>query len=833
MLFNYFLLAIRNIKKQRGYAIINTLGLAIGLASALFIFLYVRHERTYDTYHPFADQTYRLGYRLEYKNGQTENYPASPAGWDNYIKDTYTGVSKITSFASTGMPTSISFEPADKIVLTEDIIWTEENFHEIISIPLIKGNSNDPLKGVNSLLLCESAAKELFGNEDPINKLVDVSHLYMTNGQKVNMMVTGVYRDMPTNSHLRPKYILNILSLKPFVQDLETLLDGSMAEGEERNFWTQSFFVCDDESKIPIIQEDLQKRANAIIQRFNLDFKFKPIVRKITEAHFDQEIDWSISSKSADEKYIYVFISIAALILLVACINYINLATARSVTRAREIGLRKTFGGFRWQLFGQFMFESFILVVISTLVALLLVMLFLPQFNNLTSKSFHIRDIFGIDMLLLIAAVVGIVTIMAGSYPALFVSRFQPASVLKGKFAFRKGANVFRQFLTAIQFIVAVMLLVGTFIVVRQMDLMRNSKLNETGRRVVSIRYGGFNGRADDQKYMSYKQLILQDPDIEAVTLANHLPRLDFFGPISMQMQFPDISEDKYDWFQLNGDYDFPRTFQLKIVAGRDFDHNNIADSTAILLNESAVKALKLTPETAVGKTVVRPAHVMGYRMPDSTQAPITGLVIGVVEDFPYKSMHQRIDPLAISPKPHSDDRIIHVRLPERNIGEKIKVLEAKWKQVFPGFGFSYWFVDDEFGRMYENETQVAQITEKFSLLAILITCVGLYGLAAFFSQQRTKEIGIRKTMGASNVQVVVLLLGVFGRLLLIAFAIGIPVTYYLSTQWLSGFAYQADLSVWLFGGAILTMVVITFLTVGFETLKASMANPVVALKHE
>jgi len=245
------------------------------------------------------------------------------------------------------------------------------------------------------------------------------------------------------------------------------------------------------------------------------------------------------------------------------------------------------------------------------------------------------------------------------------------------------------------------------------------------------------------------------------------------------------------------------------------------------------VKALKLTPETAVGKTVVRPAHVMGYRMPDSTQAPITGLVIGVVEDFSYKSMHQRIDPLAISPKPHSDDRIIHVRLPERNIGEKIKVLEAKWKQVFPGFGFSYWFVDDEFGRMYENETQVAQITEKFSLLAILITCVGLYGLAAFFSQQRTKEIGIRKTMGASNVQVVVLLLGVFGRLLLIAFAIGIPVTYYLSTQWLSGFAYQADLSVWLFGGAILTMVVITFLTVGFETLKASMANPVVALKHE
>ena len=833
MLLNYFLLALRNVRKQRGYAIINTLGLAIGLASAIFIFLYVRHERTYDVFHPFSDQTYRLGYRLEFKNGQSENYPASPAGWDNYIKDTYSGISGITSFTSTGMPTSIYFEEADKIVLTEDIIWAETNFHTIISIPLMKGDFKNPLKDVNSMLLCESAAKELFGDEDPINKLVNISHQYMTNGQKVTMTISGVYKDFPSNTHLRPKYILNILSLKPFIENLETMLDASMADQDGNNFWTQSFLVLNDESKIPSIQEDLQKRANAIIERFKLDFKFKPIIRKITAAHFDQEVNWSISSKSADEKYIYVFISIAILILLVACINYVNLATARSVSRAKEIGLRKTFGGFRWQLFTQFMLEAFILVVIATAVAIVLVMFFIPQFNDLTSRTFRIQDIFGADMLLLIAAVIIVVSILAGSYPALFVSGFEPANVLKGKFAFRKGSNVFRQFLTAIQFVVAVMLLAGTVIVVRQMGLMRNSKLNEMGKQIVSIRYGGFTGIADDQKYLSFKQLILQDPEIEAVTLANHLPRLDFFGPISMEMQFPEINEDKYEWFQLNGDYDFPKTFKLKILAGRDFDHNNIRDSSAILLNESAVKALKLTPETAVGKTVVRPAYVIGYSQRDTTAAPVTGIVIGVVEDFPYKSMHQRIDPLAISPKPHSDDRIIHVRLPGGKIGEKISSLESKWKQVFPDFGFDYWFIDEEFGRMYENETQVAAITEKFSALAILITCVGLYGLAAFLSQQRTKEIGIRKTMGASNVQVLVLLLSIFGRLLLIACIIGLPITYYLASQWLEGFSYQTELSVWVFGGAIVTMVAITFLTVGFETLKASMANPAVALKHE
>ncbi|HYG01730.1 MAG TPA: FtsX-like permease family protein [Chryseosolibacter sp.] len=833
MLVNYILLALRNIRKQRGYTIINTLGLGIGLASAIFIFLYVRHERTFDAHHPFAENTYRLGYRIQYPNGQSEAYPASPAGWDNYIKDTYSGISKITSFTTTGMPTSIEFEEADKIVLTEDIIWAERNFHEIISIPLLKGNPSDPLKEVNSMILCESAAKELFGDLDPINKVVNISHTFLTNGQKIPMMIAGVYKDLPTNSHLRPKYILNILSLKPVTPDLETMLDGSMADNDGANMWTQSFFVCNDETKIAVIQEDLQKRANAILERFQLDFKFKPLIRKITEAHFDQEINWSISSKSADEKYIYVFISIAVLILLVACINYVNLATARSVARAKEIGLRKTFGGIKLQLFTQFMLESFILVLIAAVIAILIVIGFMPQFNDLTSKVFHIKDVFTPDMLALIAIVIVSVTILAGSYPALFVSGFQPANVLKGKFAFRKGSNTFRQFLTAVQFVVAVMLLAGTVILVRQMDLMRNSKLNETGKQVVSIRYGGFSGRADDQKYLAYKQLILQDPEIEAVTLANHLPRLDFFGPINMEMQFPEISEEKFSWFQLNGDYDFPKTFRLNIIAGRDFDHDNTRDSTAILLNESAVKALKLTPENAVGKTVVRPAHVMNYGPPDSTAAPITGIVVGVVEDFPYRSMHNRIDPLAISPKPHSFDRIIHVRLPEGKISEKIPMLETKWKQVYPDFGFNYWFIDDEFGRMYENETQVAQITEKFSALAILITCVGLYGLAAFLSQQRTKEIGIRKTLGASNTQMVLLLLWTFAKLLLIACFIGLPVTWYLSSQWLSGFAYQTDLSLWVFGGAVFIMVTITLLTVGFETLKASMTNPVSALKHE
>lgn len=832
MFLNYLLLAFRNLRKQRGYTIVNTLGLAIGLASALFIFLYVRDELTFDAHHPHANETYRLGYKIEFPNGDIDGFPSSPAGWDNYIKDNYPSVSSITSFTNAGMPTSIQYEPSDRIVLTEDILWAESNFGDVIRIDIIEGDKTNPLREINSVVLSQSAAHELFGSIDPLNKTVSMSHTYMTNGQKVEMLVTGVYKDFPANTHIRPKYICNMLALKPFINNLETLLTTSMGDGDN-NYWTQSLFICSDPNQISLIQEDLQKRANTIIARFNLDFKFKPLIRKITDVHFDQELSWSISHKPADRKYVLVFVTIALLILVVACINYVNLSTARSATRAKEIGLRKTFGGFRLQLFFQFMIESFLLVFISSIIAVLLVLFFLPQFNQLTSKTFEWRHLVAPSMLAIIAGVVLFVTLLAGSYPAIFVSGFQPATVLKGKFGFRRGSNFFRQFLTTVQFVVAVTLLVGTVIVVRQMNMMRNSKLNEAGNQIVSIRYGGFTGVADDAKYRVFKNLLQQDPEIEAVTLANHLPRLDYFGPVNMTMQFPDINEEKHEWFQLNGDFDFPKTFKMNIIAGRDFDPANVRDSTAVLLNESAAKSLKLTPAELVGKTIIRPSFTMGYSRPDSTAPPVTGIVIGVVEDFPYKSMHKKIDPLAISPKPHEQDRIIHVRLPATKIGEKIPVLERAWKEVFPDFGFDYWFVDDEFGRMYENEEQVAGLTEKFSALAILITCVGLYGLASFLSEQRTKEIGIRKTLGASNSQVLVLLLSVFAKLLAIACVIGVPVAWYLSSRWLESFVYQTALGVPVFALAIGIIFLITLVTVGYESLKASMANPVKALKHE
>lgn len=832
MLFNYFLLASRNIARQRGYALVNTFGLAIGLASALAIFLYVRDELSFDTQHPDAAHTYRLGWKVERPTGESDAFPATPAGWDNYLKNTYASIEHIASYTADGMPTTVHYVPADKKVLTEDVIWAESTLDEILDIKIVKGTPASPLKEINSLILSESAARELFGAEDPINKTLTLSHTWTTSGQKIDLLVSAVYKDFPSNTHVHPQYIANILALKPVVPNLETRLNTAMGD-EEQGYWASSFFVCRDASQLPRLQADLQKKAGAILARFDPTLKANPVIRKITDVHFDQEIDWATNHKSANRKYISVFITIALLILFVACINYINLSTARSVSRAKEIGLRKTFGGIRRQLFFQFMAESFLMVLGAMVLAFILVAVFLSPFNQITGKTFSLAHLCSGPMLAITGGIVVLVTLLAGSYPALFVSGFQPAVVLKGKFAFRKGSNTLRQLLTTVQFSVAITLLVGAIIVVRQMELMRNSKLNEAGKQIVSIRYGGFSGPATDSKYAAFKNRVLQDPEIQTMTLANHLPRLDFFGPINMEMQFPEIGTEKHEWFQLNGDFDFPKTFNMRLIAGRDFDAHLTSDTNAVLLNEAAVRALHLTPAEAVGKNILRPALSMDFGPRDSTRAPVSGIVVGVVEDFPYRSMRHKIEPLAISPKPHTIDRIIHVRLPVRQMGEKIAALENTWKQVFPDFGFDYWFVDEEFARMYENETQVAQLTKQFSVLAMLITCVGLYGLAAFLSKQRTKEIGIRKALGASNRQILLLLLRVFGKILLIGCLLGIPIALYLSSRWLKSFEYQTEITFMVFAGAIGLIALITALTVGYESLRASMVNPVKTLRQE
>lgn len=835
MISNYFLLAFRSLVRQRGYALVNIFGLAVGLASAICIMMYIKDELTFDRMHAKANHIYRLGLLSRGPDGNTFGSSFTPAGWDNYIQSNYEGVGAIGGFMMRGMPTSIQNVAQDRIVLAEDkdFMWTESSLTDVLTIPIVKGAQTNPLKEVNSIMMTESQAKSIFSDEDPIGKTVLVSNMFATNRKKVEMVVTAVMKDFPSNSHFQPSFLGNILALKEFNDNLEGRLNSYMGTGNQI-FYTQSFFICKDEAKVPTILADLQTKADQMtVNSQNQQYKFTPVIRRITDVHFDNEVTWW-PHFSVDIKYIYVFAAIAFLILVVASINYINLATARSANRAREIGLRKTFGGVRLQLFVQFMMESFVLVLISALVAVLSIAMLMPQFNMLAGKMFTLDHLFDTEMLLVIGGVVLTVTLLAGGYPAVFVSGFKPASVLKGKFGFKKGSNVFRQVLTTVQFGAAVILLSGTFIVVNQMDLMRNSKLNEAGNQIVSIRYGGFTGPATDEQYRTYRELVLQDPQIEGVSLTAHLPRQENFGSMEIEFRFPELSDDKFSWSQINGDYYYPEMFGMKFLAGRSFDPKNTADTTAVILNEAAVRALQTTPEAIIGQEVIRPRIAPSFMPVDPGTPPVHGTVIGVVEDFPYQSMrNHQISPLALSPKPHRDNRIIYVRLSANHAPEKIADLEKKWKQIFPEYGFDYWFIDSEFARLYENEVRLAALVEKFSWLAMFVACVGLYGLASFMAEQRTREIGIRKTMGASNRQILVLLLKVFGRLLVVGSIIGVPVAYLISQNWLENFVYRTPLSVVVFGTSLMLIAGITLLTVGYETMKAAMANPIKAIRHE
>jgi putative ABC transport system permease protein len=518
-------------------------------------------------------------------------------------------------------------------------------------------------------------------------------------------------------------------------------------------------------------------------------------------------------------KYLAIFSGVAFLILLIACINYMNLATARSARRAREVGLRKSLGSRRGQIAKQFYYESALMTIGSLLIALLLVLLFLRPFNDLAHKSFTMASLLNPYIIATVALVVIFMAFISGSYPALYLSSFRPSEVLKGQTIRGVGAEMFRKTLVAIQYTVSLVLIISTLVVIRQMEHMQNTKLNEQGNQLLSIRYGGI---APQDKFDAFKHAILQDKDIEYVTMANHLPRLNYFGWIGANVRFPEFEDKDLQWNQLNVDFDFAKAYQLEFIAGRDFLPGNTADSSSMVLNEAAVKSLGQPIERVIGATVI-----------DVNDNNRTFKVIGVVKDFPYRSMHQVIEPLILNPRVHFIDRIAYVKLPVGKFQEKIRFIESTWKEIFPDVGFDYWFLSDEFDRMYVAERRVSSLAKSFAGLAVLITALGLFGLASYTAEQKTKEVGIRKVLGAAVRQLIVMFLMVFFRIFIIASVIAVPLAYFMADYWLRGFAYRLPLSPYVFMASLGGLLAVTLVTVGYETWRAASSNPVHSLRTE
>jgi putative ABC transport system permease protein len=803
------------------------IGLALGLASAILIFLYVSDELQYDVMHPHYKNTYRLGVTFTNREGQDFDNTTSPGFLTRQLKDTRPEVELISRIDYIGYPTSLHHKPTDKIILTEEIKWAEPNFNQIFDFKIIKGNEEKMFENYNSILLSETGAERMFGDKDPLGEIITVKHNFATNGREIDVTVTGVYRDFPSNSHFKPNYILNINAFRSVVQNFDNYLEGSRFQ--DISFF-ENYFVLRPGSDIKPIEEELKKLCNQMVEGDSgiraQGFKLRPFLARMPDLHFDAENLWENDSTRGDKTYLTIFSAVALLILLIACINYMNLATARSARRAREVGLRKSLGSARGEIAKQFFYESFLMTIGSLVIALILVVIFMQPFNELAHKSFTLASLLNPYMIGIVLVIVLFMAAVSGSYPAIYLSGFRPAEVLKGQVIRGLGAELFRKSLVTIQYAVSLVLIISTFIVIQQMEYMQSTKLNQAGSQLLSIRYGG---TAPQEKFQAFKQSVLQDKDIEHVTMANHLPRLDYFGFIGASLTFPEFEDKELNWKQLNVEFDFAKTYELEFIAGRDFDPSNLADSSSVILNEAAIKVLNQPIEKVIGATVTERYYNFALQRQD--QRPFK--VIGIVKDFPYQSMHQAIDPLILNPHVHFIDRIAYIKLPPGSFQEKIASIEQKWKDIFPGLGFDYWFVSDEFNRMYLAESRVSALAKAFAVLAIIITVLGVFGLASYTAEQKTKEVGIRKVLGAEVSQVVRMFLWIFFKIFIIASVIALPAAYFLAQNWLEGFVYRSPITAEVFIVSLSGLLLITLLTVGYETWKAARTNPVNSLRME
>lgn len=820
---NYLRIVLRNFKRQKLFTLLNMFGLSLGLASAILIFLYVSDELRYDNMHPFYKTTYRIGINWTNNNGESFDNTESPGYFVKYLKDNRSEVTHTTRMMNFGYPTSFNYKAKDKIVLSEEIKLAEPGFEKVLDFRLKKGNLQKMFSDYYSMVLSESAAAKLFGNEDPVGKTISYKHLWGTNNQEIDVVVTGVYANFPSNTHFKPDYIINVNSLRKIYGDeFNYYMEGQVFRQTGPLGFFENYVVVKPGFNAASFKNLLKPVADRMVAgdsaNNQMGWKLSAIITPLKEIHFDKKLQWEGNTKG-DKTYLTIFSIIAVLIMLIACINYMNLATARSVKRSKEVGLRKTFGSNRTGIATQFFLESYLMVFGSLLMALILVIIFLQPFNQLAHKTFAIASLFNPVMLAIVLGIVLFMGFVSGIYPSFYLSAFNPIEVLKGIVAKGKGAEFFRKSLVTMQYTVALVLIICTFIVIQQMEKLKTTKLNEKGGQLMSIRFGGI---ADQSKYEQFKRSVLEDHEIQHVTMGNHMPRLDYFGWIGANVKFTDFSADELRWNQLNTDYDFPKTYDLKIIAGRDFENGNPNDSLSLLMNESAVKALKQPIERVLGSHVT-----MQF---DSGRIY---KIIGVVKDFPFRSMHQPIEPLLINPHPHFIDKIVYVKLPVGKFQQKIEAIEKKWKAVYPNTGLDYWFVSDEFNRMYITEQRVSSLAKAFVILAIIITILGVFGLASYTAEQKIKEVGIRKVLGADAKQVAGIFINTFLKIFIISGVVAIPLAWLAAYKWLEGFVYRVNISPMVFIISLAGILIITLLTVSYEVWKSVRANPVTSLRTE
>jgi putative ABC transport system permease protein len=791
---NYLKIALRNMKRYKGYSLINTAGLAVGMACCILILLWVRDELSFDRFHHNLDHIYRV-IRMEQKIADAGKDALTPPPLAATLKEKFPEITHATRFGNWGC-WLVSY--GEKNFYETRYECADPDFFEMFNFPFIKGNPKNALLDTYSVVLTEEMAEKYFGNEDPIGKTLNIN-------KQFDVTVTGVIKNVPKNSTLKFDFILpfRVLLLKELLGE-ET--------GKHWGFNSFSTLVMLNKS---CSAKELGPKIAGIFEEHNEEDKDSALLQPFKDIHLYSNIKYDFD-RLGDIKYVTIFSLLALFVLIIACINFMNLTTAKSAKRAKEVGLRKVIGAKRPQLIWQFFGESLLMSFFAFLLALILVELILPFFNNLSGKNLSLNPANNIMIYLYFLVITLLTGILAGSYPALLLSSFQPIKVLKGPAGLnvkdRNRSPLFRRILVVTQFTLSIGLIIGTTIIYTQLRFMRDKDLGINKEHIVYIPMA----QSVISKYESIKEEFLRNPNVLNVSASLSLPTDIRNSPGSPEWE----GKDPNNKMQIKADfvdYDYIETFQIKMAQGRSFSRKYPTDTeTAYIVNEEAVRQMGL--KSPLGKQ---------FSFWDKK-----GKIIGVMKDFHFRPMYHQIQPIVFKIFPDWF-RVIYTRIKPGNITGTLESLQKTWLQLNPGYPFEYRFLDEPFDQLYRAEERMGTLTKYFTVLGIVIACLGLLGLASFMAEQRTKEIGIRKVLGASVGNIILLLSREFTRLVLMSMIIAWPIAYFTMNQWLQNFAYRIGIGWWVFIFSAGLTVVFTLLTVSYQSIRAAAANPVQALRHE
>ncbi|OIN56297.1 ABC transporter permease [Arsenicibacter rosenii] len=807
MFLNYIKIAWRNLIRNRTFSAINIVGLAIGLATCLLISLYVLDELSYDRFHAKADRIVRVIFRGSSAGGRINESTVMPPVAQTLHRD-YPEVLEATRLRDAGSPL-ISY--GNKTFKESSIAFVDSNFTQVFTLPFVEGDPKTALTQPNTAVISESMARKYFGNASPMGNMLTLKSWNTT------VKITGVMKDIPANSH--------------FHKDMLMAMAGNQ-EAKSPSWMMSEYYtylVLPDgydykqlEAKLPqvigkYIGPQLQQGMGMSLAEFrrkgnDIGLYLQPL----TDIHLHSDFAFDLSPPG-NKQYVYLFSVIALFILVIACINFMNLSTAGSSRRAREVGIRKVLGSVRQSLASQFLIESMLLTAFALVLAYGLVLMALPAFNEFTGKTLSINLLarpWILPALLVFGLFVGL---LAGSYPAFFLSAFKPVSVLKGG-TFKAVPNrlSLRSGLVVFQFFIAVTLIAGTLVVYRQLSYIQHKTLGYTKEQVLVLPETWLLG----DKEAAFREQILQDRRIISASVSGYVPagpsnNNNFFvAPESNTAQL--VKTLRYDV-----DYDYLSVLGMKLAAGRNFSKAYGTDSSGVILNETAAKTFGW-PTNALGRHITHTDN-------DGTRRTFT--VIGVVKDFHFKSLHEAISPLVMVLGKNTGTIILKVN--PADISGLLTSLQKQWQQFMPDAPFTYSFLDERFANTYRAEQNTGLILGLFSGLTIFIACLGLFGLAMFTAEQRQKEIGVRKVLGASVMSVAALLSADFLKLVGIALVLAIPVAWYAMSVWLQDFAYRIELDWWLFALSGIVAIIIALVTVSFQSIKAALVNPIRSLKSE